>query len=265
MRRWIILALGIPVYIFLLMILASVVLRAIVVEDWTSSEEWKEFLQHLSVLLLSWQWWLQMGVLTVLAVAIQAVFVIPVTGRRPPKAPRSRSLSISLIIAALVAGSLTFGLFMAFAEFAKTVLDISFDIDDSFTGALLTAIFIGSWAFWSALLLIFCKGIWADRLLGRVVGLLIAGTVLETLIILPLDIMVRRRTNCYCFSGTLFALCITAVATIWLAGPGIVIALMSKKHRRWREQNCFRCGYAKGPSPGPVCPECGSQWSSNTS
>ena len=261
MRRWHILALGLPIYTFLLMVLASVVLRAIVVEDWTSSTDWNDFLDDLSEMLLSIEWWLRVGVTAVLAVGIQAVFVIPVMGRRPPKAPRSRSLIISLIIAAAVAGSLTFGLFMAFTEFAMTVLDFNSDFEDPTGGVLIATFALGSWAFWSALLLIFCRGIWADRILGRIVGLLIAGSLLEVLIVLPLDIMVRRRTDCYCFSGTLFALCIAAVGTLWLAGPGIVIALMSRKHHRWREQNCFRCGYAKGPSPGTVCPECGSQWS----
>ncbi len=264
MRRWLILVLGIPVYTFLMMVLATGILCALAVEDW-ASEDWGEFLPALVDLLRNGEWWATAGILTLVAVGAQAVFVIPVIGKRPPKAPRSRSLKISLVIAAAVAGSLTFGLIFAFAEFAGTVLEISSDSDLDFwtAEALVTAIFVGSWAFWSAVLLLFCRGIWADRTLGRVVGLLIGGTLLEALVVLPLDIMVRRRTDCYCFAGTLLALCIATVATLWLAGPGIVIALTSKKHRRWRELHCFRCGYAKGPSPGSVCPECGFQWTDN--
>lgn len=259
MRRWLILVLGIPIYTFLLMVLATGIMRALAVEDW-ATEDWSEVLRELVDLLRDGEWWVNAGILTIVAVGAQAVFVIPVVGKRPPKAPRSRSLKISLIIAAAVAGTLTFGLMLAFVEFAATVLDMSLDLDGSTVEALVTALFVGSWAFWSAVLLLFCRGIWADRMLGRVVGLLIGGTLLEILIVLPLDIMVRRRTDCYCFAGTLFGLCIAAMATLWLAGPGIVIALTSKKHRHWRELHCFRCGYGKGPSPGAKCPECGYAW-----
>ena len=261
MRRWLILVLGIPVYTFLMMVLATGILCALAVEDW-ASEDWSEFLRDLLGLLRDGEWWVNAGVLTIVAVGAQAIFVIPVIGKRPPKAPRSRSLKISLIIAAAVAGTLTFGLMLAFVEFAGTVLEMSsdLDLDGSAVEALVTALFVGSWAFWSAVLLFFCRGIWADRMLGRVVGLLIGGTLVEALVVLPLDIMVRRRTDCYCFSGTFFGLCLATMATLWLAGPGIVIALTSKKHRAWRQTHCVNCGYAKGPSPGPGCPECGYAW-----
>ena len=259
MRRWVILVLGIPVYTFLLMVLATGIMGAIAVEDW-ASEDWSEVLRELLDLLRDGEWWADAGILTIVAVGAQAVFVIPVVGKRPPKAPRSRSLKISLILAAAVASSLTFGLIFAFATFAEVVLEMNLDFVGSTAEVLATVLFVGSWVFWSAILLVFCQGIWADRTLGRVVGLLIGGTLLEVLVVLPLDIMVRRRTDCYCFAGTFFALCIATVATLWLAGPGIVIALASKKHRRWRDLHCFRCGYAKGPSPGAVCPECGYAW-----
>ncbi len=261
MRRWLILILGIPVYTFLLMVLATGIVCALAVEDW-ASEDWSEFLWDLLDLLRDGEWWVDVGILTIVAVGAQAIFVIPVIGKRPPKAPRSRSLKASLIIAAAVAGTLTFGLMLAFTEFAGTVLEISSDSDLDFwtAEAIVTAIFVGSWAFWSAVLLVFCRGIWADRTLGRVVGLLLGGTLLEVLVVLPLDIMVRRRTDCYCFSGTFFGLCLAAGATLWLTGPGIVIALTSKKHRAWRQTHCGRCAYPKGPSPGPACPECGYAW-----
>ena len=114
MRRWVILILGIPVYTFLLMVLATGIICALAVEDW-ASEDWSELLpEFVDLLLRDGEWWVTAGVLAIVAVGAQAVFVIPVIGRRPPKAPRSRSLKISLIIAAAVAGGLTFGLILAF-------------------------------------------------------------------------------------------------------------------------------------------------------
>lgn len=195
MRRWLILALGIPVYTFLLTVLATGIICALAIEDW-ASKDWSEFLRDLIDLLRDGEWWVDAGILTIVAVGAQAIFVIPLIGKRPPKALRSRALKTSLIIAAAVAGTLLIGLVLAFAEFAGTVLEMSLDLDGSAVGAVVTALFVGSWAFWSAVLLFFCRGIWADRMLGRVVGLLVGGTLLEVLVVLPLDIMVRLRTDC---------------------------------------------------------------------
>ena len=78
--------------------------------------------------------------------------------------------------------------------------------------------------------------------------------------VLPIDLMVRRRTDCYCGTGTFISMCFSAVALLWLTGPGIVIALTHRRRRTARQTHCGRCGQAKGPSPGPVCPECGYAW-----
>lgn len=213
MRRWMIFIIGIPIYTFLLMVLGSGVIGALLVENWTD-EGGKEFLEYLSGMFKEGEWWIDAGFVAICAVVIQAIFLIPVMRKQPSKAPQSRSLKVSIIIAAAVASSLTLGLFFAFEEFSRTVLETSFDIQDQTGGVLPLMIIFGTWIFWSAVLLIFCKGIWADRLLGRLVGLLIAGTLLEFLIVLPLDIMVRRRSDCYCLSGTMFALCIAIMGTL---------------------------------------------------
>ena len=72
--------------------------------------------------------------------------------------------------------------------------------------------------------------------------------------------MVRRRTDCYCATGTYYALLISLFSLMWLAGPGALILLMRRRHRRWEEGFCLNCGYEKGPTPGAVCPECGFAW-----
>lgn len=259
MRRWLVLVLAMPVYIFVMMVAGTCGPVALMSDDWVDLHP-QSVVEAIGDIVLDASWWSTVGPIALVLVGTQVVFLIPVLAKRPPKAVRSRPLVVSLFIGGAVAAGLTLGLALAAGEFSATVLEWSFDLDDTFTEALFVVLLVGSWAFWSAVLLVFCRGIWADRMLGRVVGLLIGGTLLEVLVVLPLDIMVRRRTDCYCFSGTFFGLCLATGATLWLTGPGIVIALTSKKHRQWRELHCFRCGYAKGPSPGPVCPECGYAW-----
>ncbi len=78
--------------------------------------------------------------------------------------------------------------------------------------------------------------------------------------VVHIDVMVRRRTYCYCGSGTFFSLCFSAIAIVWLTGPGIVIALTSRRRRLVRTTHCANCGQPKGPSPGLNCPECGYAW-----
>ena len=258
-QRWLLLVVAVPIYTFALMVLTTVVIGAIAVEDRTSID-WAQYPSEVLAAIGKDEWWAMFGIPAVVIVVTQAVFLIPMFSKRPPRGERSMSLLLSLVIAAAVAAMLTFALMLGVTEFVQTVLEASLDLDDTLAMTVLVAALVGSWGFWSGILLVFSRGIWADRALGRLVGLLVGGTLLEVLVVLPLDIMVRRRTDCYCFAGTFFALCLAVIATLWLAGPGVVIALMSKKHRLWRETHCERCGYAKGPSPGPKCPECGYAW-----
>ena len=81
----------------------------------------------------------------------------------------------------------------------------------------------------------------------------------RVLAVIPIDIMVRRRTDCYCATGTFYSLVITILAAIWLGGPGVAI-LYLRRRRRLANVSCVRCGYPKGPSPSPLCPECGYEW-----
>ena len=82
----------------------------------------------------------------------------------------------------------------------------------------------------------------------------------EVLVVLPIDAMVQRRSDCYCAAGTFWSLCASAVALLWLTGPGIVFAVTMRRRGMARKTNCAGCGQLKGPSPGPVCPECGYSW-----
>ena len=38
------------------------------------------------------------------------------------------------------------------------------------------------------------------------------------------------------------------------------MAITAKRRRLLAETHCLNCGYVKGPSPGPECPECGYAW-----
>lgn len=260
LRRWSVFFLLVPTYTLLLFILGSLALVLIVTEWPIDTSE--SFLSLLADMFSDLEWLTFGGLVASISVAIQAVFLIPLFERNPPRGERSRAMVLSFIIGSLIAALLTVGLVLSLAELVGILFEDWFDVDQvgEWFWIMIVTFFFGGWAFWTLFLLVFVKDIWADRILGRMVGILIAGTVLELIVVLPIDVMVRRKTDCYCGTGTFFTLCIASAATLWLTGPGIVIALLTKKHRLWRRDHCLRCGYARGPSPGIVCPECGYPW-----
>ncbi|UCD76868.1 MAG: hypothetical protein JSV91_08050 [Phycisphaerales bacterium] len=116
------------------------------------------------------------------------------------------------------------------------------------------------WLIWAVILAIFTRRGDPRRLHDRLILALLGGTILEVLITLPNDVMVRSRTDCYCATGTSVALCCSVRAFQWLAGLGIVLAITSRRRRFWGDTRWLNCGYAKGPTSGDKCTECGYLW-----
>lgn len=258
-RRWIILITTLPLYTAVLIILSIILIRIIFEENWDSNS-FQEVIRDITYSLSDPEMLSYLGTFWVIGVALQAVFLLPVVQNQPPAGERSRSLTVSLIIGGLVGALICLSLLFTLTSAAFLIFKETMEGLDEWFALVPAIVFIFGWVGWSFILLIFVKDIWPDRVLGKLVGLLVGGTILEVIIILPIDIMVRRKTSCYCGEGTFFSLIISTTALLWLAGPGIVIALTSKKHRLWRETHCSKCGYAKGPTPGLKCPECGYEW-----
>lgn len=284
MRRWrmaLLLVVGLPVYTVVLMVVGTLVLVAIVHlggwigEDWASYRSdvlgilalvrmGSDFGETMSRALL--------GSAAVVVVGSQVVFLIPVVRASMSRKELGRRPTISMILVAGVAALMTVGLALGLLQFLEMRGVIGrfpyynewFGNQGSLAGpwALPTALVtLGlSWVIWSVMLIRLSRRRPWETFLGRVVGLLLVGTVLEVLVILPIHMMVLPRVVEGLSTGTFFALCVATVAALWLSGPGIVIALMGKRRRLWRGLQCEMCGYAKGPSPAAKCPECGYAW-----
>jgi hypothetical protein len=162
----------------------------------------------------------------------------------------------SLIVGAGVAAMLTLGMTLGLLELAGFLEN---GVVNGPVVVVTLAVLLVSWIAWTFLFFMFTRNSRRPAWLERLVGVLMAGTILETLAIIPVDIMVRRRTNCYCDTGTFYTLLIAAWAAMWLAGPGVLVLYTRRRRRRGRT-HCLRCGYARGPSPKDRCPECGASW-----
>jgi hypothetical protein len=267
-RRVTLLLLLFPVYVA---VMAWVNAAAILLLMTSSGED---FIQALDLLVTPSHWELDTPALwllffapaTVLA-ATQFMFILPLIRVRQPRGGHARSLRASLIAAALVAAVLTGGLGFGMVSATWLVLEAYIgannlewiELSEEFVLAILATVPV-SWVVWSWVLLRFARRKQGRGVLSRVIGLLLAGTIVEVLVVLPVDIMVRRRTDCYCEPGSFWTLWMSAWALLWLSGPGAFLMLRRTRRHPWWETHCEACGYEKGPSPGRLCPECGHAW-----
>ncbi len=132
----------------------------------------------------------------------------------------------------------------------------------------------GEWGPWGLLIIwvpmLALWGVWAwiffvywrqgDRYtqLGRMIRGLVAGSLVEALVAVPVHVWVMRHRDCYCARGTYTTLVISGTVLLWAFGPGIILLYMREKYRRAQLfPICTKCGYDLRASTG-VCPECGT-------
>lgn len=269
-RRLWILVLGLPVYATALFVMNQFVFWITLSprdgwrHAWEPISSRDQFVNDILAQSGSWSYLL---VPVALVVLTQAVFLLPHAVLTRRRSSSGRSLLWSMIGAAFMAALATASLFLALASLQSLIQgrdgELPADPNSEYFAIaahwLLPPLLL-SWVMWSVILYRFAQRRPGRTLPDRLIGLLLAGTVVETLIVVPIDIMVRRRTDCYCATGTFHSLWLSGLALLWLSGPGALLALTSKRRRTWEELHCPACGYGKGPTPGAVCPECGHAW-----
>ncbi len=260
-RRTVLLLIGFPVYVLLLSFL-STLLWVLVFHPLEGWADWgSEFVDR-----FPWvddtDWWLIGLVPGLLIATTQYLFLVPLFDVRVRVRPDGRPLLPSLIGAAFVGALGMTALILALTDVVGLLRNNEAREYDSHW-VLLAIIFttlVCSWLIWTPLLAIFSRRRPHRTTPGRLVGLLLGGTIIEMVVIIPVDLLVRYRGQCYCATASFHGTWLAVLALLWLAGPGIVLAVTSKRRRAWLEHHCANCGYAKGPSPGPVCPECSCAW-----
>ncbi len=216
------------------------------------------------------QAWMIFATPTFVLVASQVLFLLPVVRCRPELSTEGRPLWTTLVGAGAVAAVLTMAMLFSLLDLILILLNSNAP-EDQYNGlgfpddwwagtGLMAALLTVSWLIWSALLMVFCKPAAGSGQLGRWIGLLLQATIFEVLITIPIDIMVRRRSDCYCSTASFFSICCSTWAFLWLTGPGIMLGLTSKRRRLFFEHNCHVCHHPRGPTPGARCPECGNPW-----
>lgn len=208
------------------------------------------------------EFWITLLVFGGVILVGQCIMFWPV--RRPAPITTStaggRSLWLSIGICGLLCGLLWAGVILA-------LLDIPwllgrFDWHQTPGGPWMLAVApLSGWAIATPLLARFARGVRRETWLGRVASGLFLGTVVEVIAVIPLYVMMRRKSDCFCERGSFLAL--LACFTVGLAafGPAIVLPLIARRRKRWYAGRCECCLYDMSGLPTATrCPECGAGW-----
>ena len=126
---------------------------------------------------------------------------------------------------------------------------------------LLVALWSGMvalWLVWTWIFFVYWRQ--GDRYtqLGRMIRALVAGSLLEAFVAVPIHIWATRQRECYCFRGTYTTLVFAGTVLLWAFGPGLILLYWREKYRRGKLYGmCVKCGYDLRGSTD-ICPECGT-------
>lgn len=192
---------------------------------------------------------------------LTVAFLAPITGR-VQLLQHGRSLRSSVAVAVLM-GSVICGLIMG--ALIEGVLALMTSTEEEFYAlqrlsaiAVISAV-IGAWIVGGALWAFFLRRSASSRNpagLDLLLRRILAGTAVELVLGLPIALLIRRRSECYCSTATFFNFAFGTAALLWICGPWSVLFLTRKARANWSRTACASCGYPRR-SGGSECSECG--------
>lgn len=140
--------------------------------------------------------------------------------------PMKRSaISAAFVIMLLLVG-LLYSILDLFSE--NFVDDVS--SPSSFLGYLFLLIPLFLWCFWSVIFCIYRRQSEHYTWAGRIVRGLIAGSVLELFVAVP--VYATHQDDCYCAKGSYAGLVFGGTVLLWAFGPGIFFLFIRERQRR---------------------------------
>jgi hypothetical protein len=145
-----------------------------------------------------------------------------------------RPMKTSVFAAALMAMLLTTGMIALLLELPnwwQPVMEYEHESRFYPGHIMIWIIMLVIWGAWSGIFFVYWKQGDQYTQMGKMIRGLVAGSILETIIAVPVQIWVTRQRDCYCCSGSYSSLILAATVLIWAFGPGIIILYMREKRR----------------------------------
>ena len=212
------------------------------------------------------EFWLFVLMLSAIVTAAQAIYLWP--ARKPGiTTGQGRSLRMSIAVAGLVTGlgglALTAGVVGLLDEEMRRTSELFGAIPTIGRMMLWVVLLLVLWAMPSLVMLWFCRAGRRETVLSRLANRILLGTAAEAVLLIPLDALVRRRSDCYCAEGSFWGLTLLGLLGFIGLGPVVLLPLFAKRRRGWYRTHCNACGYdMSGDANATICPECGAAWHS---
>lgn len=165
----------------------------------------------------------------------QWLFLSPRGPFRINLAATGRPLKLSVIIAALMAALLSFGLIASLLEIPNWWMRFFGGNSDGDHRVWLWIILAACWLFWSIIFFLFWRTGDRNTQLSRMLRGLFAGSILELLVAGPVQVWILRRHEeheCYCARGSYTGLIFGGTVLLWVFGPGLALYVLREKQRR---------------------------------
>jgi len=141
-----------------------------------------------------------------------------------------RPMKRSAIAVAFAITLLSVGLLYSILDLFGEELVVNLFSPSSFWGYLFFLIPLFLWCFWSVIFCIYWRQSEHYTWAGRVVRGLIAGSVLELFVAVP--VYATRQEDCYCARGSYAGLIFGGTVLLWAFGPGVFLLFIREKQRR---------------------------------
>lgn len=141
-----------------------------------------------------------------------------------------RPMKRSAIAAAFAITLLSVGLLYSILDLFSEDFFGEFSSIHPVLGCLFLLIPLFLWCFWSVIFCIYWRQSEHYTWVGRVIRGLIAGSVLELFVAVP--VYATRQEDCYCVRGSYAGLIFGATVLLWAFGPAVFLLFIREKQRR---------------------------------
>ena len=111
------------------------------------------------------------------------------------------------------------------------LFEVFYQEDGQWTAPALLALVAVSWIVWSLLLFIYCQGWERFTVIGKLTGLIFAGSLASFLVAIPAHIIVSRRPGCFVGLFTALGIASGVYVMFWSFGPAILLLFLREKRR----------------------------------